>query len=336
LTLEECPPKSDRLIFDMATQNVLKTEDYTCYKVFELEKSRIFDQSWHYAGRVKQVSEANSYFSTIANSKNVVIVRNERKQLRAFENTCKHRGAEIVPLGESGCGKLLKCPSHAWTYDLAGRFQGAPFINEGEHLNVARYSLDSLLVDGFGPFIFVGFGKEAKQWKQILSNLSDIFKMPAVKRDELRLHKRQTYAIDANWKLIVEGFLNTKQEPCIGKGIETHGLHKFLWPLFSLSIYPGPANLLTNIIRPISENHTLIQRDFYLSKDLCDSERLKFIDFINLIQRADRNEIEALQNTMQANSQAPTTHRIGKAAHFFQARVKDFCDGCHDASLQKV
>jgi phenylpropionate dioxygenase-like ring-hydroxylating dioxygenase large terminal subunit len=54
----------------------------------------------------------------------ILIVRGRDRQLRAFLNVCRHRGAKIA----QGFGKtrLLTCPYHAWTYDLSGKIIGIP------------------------------------------------------------------------------------------------------------------------------------------------------------------------------------------------------------------
>jgi len=43
--------------------------------------------------------------------------------LRAFVNTCSHRGAQLVPPG-IGSARRFACPYHAWTYDQQGDLVG--------------------------------------------------------------------------------------------------------------------------------------------------------------------------------------------------------------------
>ena len=49
-----------------------------------------------------------------------------RAVLRMFANTCRHRGHELLPEGETSQRRSIVCPYHAWTYDLAGRALKAP------------------------------------------------------------------------------------------------------------------------------------------------------------------------------------------------------------------
>jgi carnitine monooxygenase subunit len=49
----------------------------------------------------------------------VLMVRDDDLQVRAYVNSCSHRGAVIVTEG-SGNRKRFTCPYHAWTYDRRG------------------------------------------------------------------------------------------------------------------------------------------------------------------------------------------------------------------------
>lgn len=54
----------------------------------------------------------------------VVVTRNELGRVRAFANSCRHRGVRVVDGG--GAAKRLTCPFHAWTYDLDGHLVAVP------------------------------------------------------------------------------------------------------------------------------------------------------------------------------------------------------------------
>ncbi len=50
----------------------------------------------------------------------VVIVKGRDNEIRAFHNTCRHRGSVICKAREGQVAKLV-CPYHQWTYELDGR-----------------------------------------------------------------------------------------------------------------------------------------------------------------------------------------------------------------------
>ncbi len=45
----------------------------------------------------------------------------EGREVRAFRNACRHRGAEVA--SGTGCAKAFVCPFHGWTYGLDGRLK---------------------------------------------------------------------------------------------------------------------------------------------------------------------------------------------------------------------
>jgi phenylpropionate dioxygenase-like ring-hydroxylating dioxygenase large terminal subunit len=55
----------------------------------------------------------------------VLLVRGEDGTVRAFLNSCRHRGSPIVQ-GTGMAERILKCPYHAWCYDVEGRLLGQP------------------------------------------------------------------------------------------------------------------------------------------------------------------------------------------------------------------
>ena len=61
----------------------------------------------------------------------VLLVRGEDGALRAFANTCRHRGHELLPCGEGAQHKMIICPYHAWTYSLDGDLRAAATLQEG-------------------------------------------------------------------------------------------------------------------------------------------------------------------------------------------------------------
>ena len=49
----------------------------------------------------------------------VLITRDQDGTMRAFENSCAHRGSQVVAEGR-GNAKRFVCPYHAWSYDSTG------------------------------------------------------------------------------------------------------------------------------------------------------------------------------------------------------------------------
>ena len=62
----------------------------------------------------------------------VIVVRDRKdNQIRAFLNSCRHRGMKVVRY-DQGNALIFTCPFHAWTYDTTGSLVGAGFQHSPE------------------------------------------------------------------------------------------------------------------------------------------------------------------------------------------------------------
>jgi anthranilate 1,2-dioxygenase large subunit/terephthalate 1,2-dioxygenase oxygenase component alpha subunit len=95
--------------------------------VYRREQERIFlGDTWNFVGLEAEVPNPGDFKTTFVGELPVVLVRDEKGELAAFENRCAHRGATIC-LKERGCAKEFVCIYHNWTYDLRGNLTGVAF-----------------------------------------------------------------------------------------------------------------------------------------------------------------------------------------------------------------
>src|SRR6185503_12371020 len=100
----------------------------------------------------------------------VFVVRNRDGALRAFYNVCAHRGTKLLD-DEPACGtlgKALKCPYHAWSYDLDGQLLATPNVHEDELFEREDYPLHSIAVDEHGGFLFVSLAEHPRPLREHL------------------------------------------------------------------------------------------------------------------------------------------------------------------------
>jgi Rieske 2Fe-2S family protein len=109
---------------------------YTDPEIFAFDIAAIFERSWIMAGfEVELPSPGCTLALTIGRSP-VVVVRGRDMALRAFHNSCRHRGAQICANGHAKRPRLV-CPYHNWAYDLEGKLvhatRMAPEFDPSEH-----------------------------------------------------------------------------------------------------------------------------------------------------------------------------------------------------------
>ena len=84
---------------------------------FELERERIYKQTWLNVGRIEQLPRPGDYFVKdlpVCNT-SVLLTRSRDGSIHAFHNMCSHRGNKIVWDHKGSCQNLT-CKFHGWSY----------------------------------------------------------------------------------------------------------------------------------------------------------------------------------------------------------------------------
>ena len=286
------------------------------------ELARIFDRSWHYAGPAELVEEPGSFLTTRAGRVPIVVTRDIEGELNALVNVCRHRGAEVAK-ERSGRRRSLQCHYHAWTYGLDGRLRAAP---RTEGLDLDDVALPKAAVGTWGPFVFVHPDADAAPLEDTLGELPGIVAEAGVPLDAVRPRRNASYEIQANWKLVVDNYLECYHCPVAHPGFsqtfdvddytlteyptfsvqrtpgreEGEGLYAFLWPNFTINVYPGPGNVSVNLFAPLAADRTLALFEYYLADAVSDAEADEFVAFVDQVQREDTELCESAQRGLRS------------------------------------
>ncbi len=221
---------------------------YTDATVHELERARLFGRAWTYAGPAEWVSQPGSYFSAQVGHVPVAIVRGTDGTLRGLVNVCRHRGHLVVE--GTGCRETLQCPYHAWTYDLDGTLRKAPRADREPGFSPEGLSLAPISVGTWGPFVFVNPDPEAPPLAEALGGLPALVAESGLDVDTIRFHSHHEWPIEANWKVVMENFLECYHcptaHPGFSKVIDTSPDAYLLQvhPTFSSQVGPIRASAL--------------------------------------------------------------------------------------------
>lgn len=339
----------------------LPADWYTDPRIFTQEKSRIFRRTWQYIGLVEQVAEAGAFFTCALGEVPLIIARDDTGTLRALVNVCRHRGSELV-LEECGRRKTLQCHYHAWTYNLDGTLRNAPGMKDEEGFDRTQFSLQSAKIETWGPFIFATLDKDAAPLTSVLGTLPDLLLATGVNLDGLKRSVRQTYEISANWKVVVDNYLecyhcpvahpgfsalidtnnytvteyeyfstqggpqkvNPGKAPHFNKnGVVTDGFFAYLWPNFTLNLYPGPGNLSLNLFLPLGVDKTLAIFDYLFDDAVSPIDQEQFGQFIDQVQNEDTVLCESVQRGLNSGffQQGKLMLHKEKALRHFQRLV---------------
>jgi Rieske 2Fe-2S family protein len=97
---------------------------------FELDLQGIFYRRWLFAGVACEIPQPGCFFTVQIGPNSIIVVRDRTDTIRAYFNTCRHRGSRICAAEKGRVGAFV-CPYHQWTYDLTGALRHAGRMHEG-------------------------------------------------------------------------------------------------------------------------------------------------------------------------------------------------------------
>jgi phenylpropionate dioxygenase-like ring-hydroxylating dioxygenase large terminal subunit len=138
-----------------------------------------------------------SYLARTAAGTPLLAVRGADGRVRAFRNACRHRGTELA--AGAGCEKAFVCRYHGWTYGLDGALRHVPDEHGFPGLDKATRGLVPVATVERQGLVFVT--QDAPRPGARLDAL------PPLVPSDLALLATNEVDVPANWKVVVEGFL---------------------------------------------------------------------------------------------------------------------------------
>lgn len=172
--------------------------------IYELEKNRIFYRSWICLGHVCMARETGDYFTGKVADQEILIVRGEDAQLRAFYNVCQHRG-HFIKEGQGHCRRLV-CPYHAWTYSLEGDLIAAPNANNVPGFDRSKIRLRAVRLEVLAGAVFVNLDSSAPALSSVFAGIEEEILTFHPRVADQKLVYDNPLPHDCNWKASVENF----------------------------------------------------------------------------------------------------------------------------------
>ena len=149
------PETYDAVRRPLLESSTLPPQCYTSPEFYKREVQTIFMKVWNFIGRDDRIPNAGDYFSIEFAGVPVIVVRGSTGDVRAFANTCRHRGA-LLAQGEGNC-RAFRCPYHSWTFDTDGALLVAPEMEQTLDFKPEDWHLTPIRLLSFA-FIWAGAG----------------------------------------------------------------------------------------------------------------------------------------------------------------------------------
>ena len=179
---------------------------YTDLDQMRAEQAKVFDRLPYVAAFSSELAEPAAFVSRYAAGTPVLLSRQADGAVRAFLNSCRHRGTELVWGETGGCARRFTCPYHGWTYGTDGRLlglttnDGFPDLDRDAHglIEVACAERHGMIFVARRPGVTIDLDP-------FLGPLDAEFE--AMELGQYVVERRDEITLEANWKLVMDGFM---------------------------------------------------------------------------------------------------------------------------------
>lgn len=181
----------------------IPTHAYTSRDFHQAEFDRLWPRVWQVACREEAIPVVGDHVVYEIGDVSLIVVRSRDGEIRAFHNSCLHRGTLLRECG--GRVEQFRCPFHSFTWDLAGELKRIPSQWDFPDVREASFRLPQARVDTWGGFVFVNLDEDAESLSEYLENLPRDFERWPLEQRFTAAHVGKVLA--CNWKVAIEAFI---------------------------------------------------------------------------------------------------------------------------------
>ena len=336
----------------------LPAKSYTDENFWEKECETVFNNNWLFIGFAHELAKSGDLIPIVIANKPILLVRNNNNEINAFHNVCSHRCLKLVDK-KKNMGKIIRCPYHAWSYDLDGKLKAAPHIggtnnHKPKGFNFSDHGLKPIKIHVWHDWIFINLNGKAKKFEE--------YAKPLIKKfHDINLTKLKYVAtldfgkIKTNWKFLIENFIEpyhvqfvhktTTNQPlkdhytivdgiCYGSGVNVDkeddknnnalsvtSKYLSLFPNFIIGTYfPNQIGVYLNV--PISPNITTQKRIIYTTDNKVMKK--KEVNLIKKIWWSVHKEDHEMCERLQEGRSSPASNNGGLLSPYWEKGVQKF------------
>jgi Rieske 2Fe-2S family protein len=171
--------------------------------VFEWERRNIFS-GWICVGHAGDLDGVGMQRAVGNGADGVLLVHGDDRVIRAFANTCRHRGHELLGCGATAKRRNIVCPYHSWSYRLDGRVRNAPGFSDVDGFEPDQFGLAELRLVNWHGWLFADPSGEDADFTDHVAGLEEV--VGPYRPEDLTIVARHSYELATNWKVIAENY----------------------------------------------------------------------------------------------------------------------------------
>ena len=170
----------------------------------DAEQRALWQRTWLYACHADELPQPGSFMLWQKTGSPILIVRGKDMKIRAFYNTCRHRGAPLVKDDHGRCDGLV-CSYHGWTYGLDGKLLNLRDKRDFVGLDVDAHALSAVRCEQFANWVFVNEDLDAQPLLDYIAPFPQHFEQ--FQPQTFRFVEKHGYDLKCNVKVLLDAFL---------------------------------------------------------------------------------------------------------------------------------
>ncbi len=200
----------------------LPNEHYIDDVIFQEEKESVLFSNWSAIGFAKDTPEVGDVNPITFLEMPLLVVRDNDKKVRVYQNTCRHRGMVLISEKRNIRG-TIRCPYHSWCYGLDGQLRSTPHVGgpgQNTHPDIKRNELGLIEIRShvFMDVVFVNISNNAASFEEVHSDIINQWQ----EFDKPLYHNEDSsfeLTVKSNWKLAVENYCESYHLPWVHPGL---------------------------------------------------------------------------------------------------------------------
>src|SRR6204780_2497575 len=179
--------------------HTLPRKFYSDPAFYQADLDNLYYREWLFVGHDCELAEPGAYFTLQVGDYPIIVVRGRDGAIRAFNNSCRHRGSRICS-AERGSAVRLVCPYHNWSYNLDGRLLFARDMGKG--FDPKPLGLKPVHCESVAGYLWLCLAPAPPDFAAFRAKVAPY--LAPHRLSEAKIAHQSTIVENGNWKLVWE------------------------------------------------------------------------------------------------------------------------------------